>query len=185
MPAPAKKILIYGVTGSGKTTLAGNLSERIGIPWHSVDDLTFEADWQPVPDEIQADRIVRICQGDEWILDTAYGRWLEIPLAQAELIVGLDYSHWFVFQRLLRRTFMRVVDGRPVCNGNRETLKTSFSRNSIILWQFQSFAKKRGRLRKWEKEPNGPKVIRFTNPRQTETWLKSLSRVPATESAGR
>lgn len=168
MPAPAKKILIYGVTGSGKTTLARSLSERIDIPWHSVDDLTFEANWQPVPNEVQAERIAVICDGDEWILDTAYGKWLEIPLAKAELIVGLDYPHWFVFQRLLRRTFMRVADGRPVCNGNRETLRTSFSKESIILWQFRSFAKKRERLRKWEKEPTGPKVIRFSNPKQTD-----------------
>jgi murein DD-endopeptidase MepM/ murein hydrolase activator NlpD len=34
--------LIYGVTGSGKTTLAEQIATRSGLPWYSVDDLTWE-----------------------------------------------------------------------------------------------------------------------------------------------
>jgi adenylate kinase family enzyme len=41
-PARPSKILVYGVTGSGKTTLARQIGERLGLPWHSVDDLTWE-----------------------------------------------------------------------------------------------------------------------------------------------
>ena len=38
----AKRILVYGVTGSGKSTHAVALSDMTGIAWTSVDDLTWE-----------------------------------------------------------------------------------------------------------------------------------------------
>ena len=170
----ARRILIYGVTGSGKTTLARQLSERIGIPWHSVDDLTFEANWAVVPLEIQRERIEAICKQEDWILDTAYGKWRDIPLARAQLIVGLDYPRWISLQRLLKRTASRVIDKKPICNGNVETLRNTFSRESIILWHFRSFASKRNRLRGWAADPNGPKVILLKSPRETAAWLDSL-----------
>src|SRR5581483_8653448 len=90
----ADRILVYGVTGSGKTTTAAHISERTGLPWHSVDDLTWEPGWVEVPVDEQRRRIAAICAGERWILDTAYGTWREIPLARADLIVALDYPRW-------------------------------------------------------------------------------------------
>jgi len=87
----ARRIFVYGVTGSGKTTLAEQLSVVTGVPWHSVDDLTWEPGWVEVPGDEQRRRIQAVCDGHEWILDTAYGQWLDVPLARVELIVGLDY----------------------------------------------------------------------------------------------
>jgi adenylate kinase family enzyme len=77
----ADRILIYGVTGSGKTTLASQIAGRTGTPWHSVDDLTWEPGWVGVSVEEQRRRIAAICAGQWWILDTAYGSWLAtLPL---------------------------------------------------------------------------------------------------------
>jgi hypothetical protein len=56
----------YGVTGSGKTTLAAQIAERTGLPWHSVDDLTWEPDWVGVPFDEQRMRIEGICSDDRW-----------------------------------------------------------------------------------------------------------------------
>jgi SpoVK/Ycf46/Vps4 family AAA+-type ATPase len=33
-----KRYLVYGVTGSGKTTRARKITEITGLPWHSMDD---------------------------------------------------------------------------------------------------------------------------------------------------
>ena len=50
-----------------------------------------------------------ICAGEEWILDHAYGKWREIPLARAELIVALDYPRWLSLSRLIGRTLYLVA----------------------------------------------------------------------------
>ena len=64
------------------------------------------------------------------ILDTAYGKRLDLPLRYAQLIVALDYPRWFSLQRLVRRTVTRLFDRRLICNGNRESLRVLFSRDA-------------------------------------------------------
>ena len=170
----ADRILVYGVTGSGKTSLAERISARTGIPWHSVDELTWEPEWVPVPDAEQRRRIEALCAGERWVLDTAYRRWLDVPLARVELIVALDFPRWVSLSRLIRRTAVRTLYGRRVCNGNRESLRHTFSRDSIVLWHFRSFSRKRRRIRSWEADPTAPDVVRLTSPRQAERWLAGL-----------
>ena len=167
----ARRVLIYGVSGSGKTTLAERLSTVTSLPWYSVDDMTWEPGWVEVPDDEQRRRISEICARPEWILDTAYARWRDIPLSRAELIVALDYPRWVSLQRLLRRTAARCLDRTPICNGNTESLRTAFGPDSIIRWHFRSFARKRDRIREWMDQVDGPRVIRLTSPRQTNAWL--------------
>lgn len=174
----AKRILVYGVTGSGKTSFAQRISAHTGIPWHSVDDLTWEPDmeWVPVPDEEQRRRIKAICAAEEWVLDTAYGSWLDIPLSRVELIVALDFPRIISLFRLTRRTIARSLDGHRICNGNRESFRHAVSRNSIILWHFKSFSRKRHRIRAWASDPSAPEVVRLTSPRHAEHWLAGRSR---------
>lgn len=169
----AQRILVYGVTGSGKTALAQRISARTGIPWHSVDDLTYEPgeEWVNVSDEEQRRRIEAICAAEQWVLDTAYSSWLDIPLARAELVVGLDFPRFVSLFRLTRRTIARSLDGRRVCNGNRESFRHALSRDSIILWHFKSFSSKRRRIRAWSSDRAAPEVVRLTSPRQVEDWL--------------
>jgi hypothetical protein len=169
----ADRVLIYGVTGSGKTTLAAKAATATGLPWHSVDDLTWEPGWTQVPPEEQRRRLEAICAGERWILDTAYGSWLDIPLGRVQLVVALDYS-WRSLGRLIRRTVQRAIDHRPICNGNTESFRQAFSRDSIVVWHFRSFARKRQRIRNWAADPCGPRVIRLTSPRAARHWLAGL-----------
>lgn len=170
-----RRILVYGVTGSGKTTLAARIGMVTGLPWTSVDDLTWEPGWVPVPEQEQRRRIAEIVAGEEWVLDTAYGSWVDLPLRRAELVVALDYPRWVSLARLLRRSLTRVVDRRPICNGNTESWRQLVSRDSIIGWHFRSFARKRGRIRAWAANPDGPSVVRLRSPRHTERWLAGLA----------
>jgi adenylate kinase family enzyme len=170
----ADRVLIDGVTGSGKTTLARQLAERTGLPWHCVDDLTWEPGWVAVAPDEQRRRIAAICAREQWIIDSGYSSWLDVVLARTDLIVALDYARWRSLSRLARRTLMRALDHRPICNGNTESLRQALSRDSIIAWHFRSFARKRSRMRAWAADPAGPHVVRLTTPAATRRWLASM-----------
>ena len=170
-----RRILVYGVTGSGKSTLARRVGERLGLPYHAIDDLTWEPGWVPVGDELQRDRVREICAGDEWVIDSAYGRWIDVPLGRVELIVGLDLPRWRSFGRLLRRTVGNVVFQRPTCNGNYESWGNSlFGRESILRWHFRSFKRKQRRMRAWHAHPEFPETVLLRSPAEVERWFAGL-----------
>ena len=109
-----ERILVYGVTGSGKTSLAARISAAMAIPWHAVNDLAWEPGWIEVPYGEQRRRIAAICAEERWVLDAAYGKWLDVPLARVDLIVALDFPRWLSLARLIRRSVVRAIDGKEI-----------------------------------------------------------------------
>jgi hypothetical protein len=79
-------------------------------------------------------------------------------------------------RRLVWRTLRRMIDKNKICNGNTETVRQAFSRDSVLVWHFRSFARKRDRIRGWVGSPPGAaeEVVRLTSPRATSRWLSSL-----------
>jgi adenylate kinase family enzyme len=171
--------LIYGVTGSGKTTMARKVAELTGLPSHPVDELTWEPGWVAVPPDEQRRRIAAICAGEQWVLDSAYGTWRDVALSRADLIVALDYQRWRSLGRLARRTVARALDRRLICNGNTESFRQAFSRDSIIAWHFRSFTQARSLMRAWAANPAGPPVVLLPSPAAARRWLAGLGRSAA------
>ena len=170
-PLAVDRILIYGVTGSGKSTAALRVGEITGLPVTLVDDLTWQPGWVAVDADRQRELISEITSGERWVLDSSYGAWLDVVLPRVQLIIGLDYPRWFSLQRLVRRTALGIVTKEPRCNGNYETLRNALSRDSIVLWHFQSFSRKRARMRAWATSPDAPETMLFTSAKQFEAWL--------------
>ena len=160
----ARRILVYGVTGSGKSTLARTLGELTGIRATSVDDITWSPGWVPMPTDEQIAYFDALTQRDEWLLDSAYGIWRDLVVERADLVVALDYPRLVSLGRLLRRTATRIVDRQEVCNGNHERVRGLFARDSIVLWHFTSFRRKRAEIRRLASAASGPSVIRLRRP---------------------
>lgn len=173
-PVEADRVLIYGVTGSGKSTAALRVGEMTGLPVTLVDELTWMPGWIPVEGDRQREIIADIASGDNWVLDSAYGAWLDVVLPRTQLIVGLDYPRWFSLQRLIRRTLRGAVTKESRCNGNCESIRNALSRDSIVRWHFRSFSRKRRRMRSWAASAEAPPTMLFTSARQFEAWLRSL-----------
>jgi adenylate kinase family enzyme len=170
-----RRILVYGVTGAGKSTLARRIGARLGLPYHAMDDLTWEPGWVPVSEAEQRERVRKVCAGDAWVLDAAYAIWTDLVLDRVDLIVGLDLPRRRSLGRLLRRSVLNIVLRRPTCNGNRETFRQTFlDRESLLLFHFQSFPRKRARMRRWQADPAMPETVLLRSPAEVERWLASL-----------
>ncbi|MBM7587724.1 adenylate kinase family enzyme [Bacillus pakistanensis] len=107
-----KKIHIIGSVGSGKTTLARNLSVELNIPYYELDNVVWRrssnGDIRRSHEERdrQLDSIVRT---DEWIIEGVHHTWVSQGFEQAEMILFLDTSYSkrqyritkrFIFQKL-------------------------------------------------------------------------------------
>lgn len=177
MTERVRRVLVYGVTGSGKTTLARTLGSVTSLPWHSADDeIGWLPSWQERPTEEQRDLARSVAERDAWVLDTAYGKWKDVVLPRVQLVVALDYPRSVSLRRLLCRTAVRLVSRTPVCNGNVETIGKVLSSDSIIWWHFRSFSRKRERIRAMLADPHGPPVVHLRSPAQTRRWLAHVER---------
>ena len=174
----ARRILIYGVTGSGKSAAATRVAARTGLPLILADELTWMPGWVPVPDDRQRALFSEVASADRWVLDTAYGAWLDLVVPRAQLIVALDYPRWFSLQRLVRRTLVRSIDKKPICNGNTQSWRGLYAQDSIVRWHFDSFARKRERMRTWAAAPDGPPVLLINRPRDLEACMPRFRAVP-------
>ncbi|MBM2621966.1 adenylate kinase [Actinoplanes sp. LDG1-06] len=170
-----RRILVYGVTGSGKSTLAALIGRRLGLPYHSIDDLMWRPGWVPVPEAEQRAIIKELLAGDEWVIDAAYGFWHDLALERADLIVGLDLPRHRSYGQLLRRTVTQVVRRTPTCNGNYETWRLAFfSRESMLWFHVHSFARKRRRMRLWHSSPDFPETVLLRSRAEVHRWLAAL-----------
>ena len=169
-----RRILVYGVTGAGKSVAATAIAERTGLPLTLVDELAWLPGWVLVDEDEQRRVFASIADGDAWVLDSAYGAWLDVVLPRTELVVGLDYPRWLSLFRLIRRTLSRIADRHVVCNGNTESLRNLVSRDSIVAWHFRSFTSKRARMRAWAASSDGPEVLLFSRPRDLAAWVDAL-----------
>jgi adenylate kinase family enzyme len=175
--AAVQRILVYGVTGSGKSTLAARTAGRLGLPFYAMDDLTWEQGWVPVPEQEQRRRVAEVVANEAWVIDASYGSWNDLVLERVELIVGLDLPRAVSLSRLVRRTLSHIVRRTPTCNGNIETWRsTFFDRDSILVWHFRSFRRKRLRMRRWHSGPEFPETVLLRSSAEVEEWYAALPR---------
>ena len=178
----AHRVLIYGVTGSGKSTAALALGERLGLPVHLVDEEfgflpASEAVWTNRPDDEMRAMAASVLAEPAWIFDTAYGQFRDIALDRAQVIVALDYPRLLTLGRLLRRTIARARDGNEICNGNTESWRQSFaSKDSILVWHAQTWASRRRTMRALADALDGPPVLLCRRPRDLDAALAALGR---------
>ena len=171
----ARRILLIGVTGSGKTTVARALEARHGIPAIDVDALAWQPGWVKTPDEELAAAAAQVAATDAWVMDSAWSAIRPVVLPRTELVVALDLPRRVSLARLLRRTTTRLVTKEPVCGDNVESLRLVLSRDLIIAWHFRSSAEQRKQLIAWEADPALPPVLRLRSPREVQEWLDARS----------
>ena len=171
-----QRIAVVGTTGSGKTTLARQISQRLLIPHVELDALHWDANWAPTPLPVFQERTTQALDGDAWVVDGNYSQVRDIIWSRTDTIVWLDYSLWVIMRQLLWRTFRRVLTRERLWNGNREDIGLLFSRDSILLWALRTYRRRRREYPILLSEPEHThlQVVRLRSPRATYAWLASL-----------
>lgn len=170
------RLVVIGVSGSGKTTLAQQLAQSLSLPHVELDALYWERKWQPASRPVFRGRVQAATAEEAWVVDGNYSQSRDIVWSRATDLVWLDYGLIPVMCRVILRTAWRLISQKELWNGNRESFRNIFGRNSIIWYAFTSHRRHR---RKYLTILDGEEfrhmnVYRFNSPRDASRWLQSL-----------
>ena len=136
----AERIVVIGMSGAGKTSVARQLAARMDVPHTELDSLFWGPDWTPVAASEFHELARSAVAGERWVVDGNYSRVRDIVWPRAQMVVWLNLPFATVFSRVLVRTLRRATTGATLWKGNRESLgRTFFSRESILLWVLQNY----------------------------------------------
>lgn len=177
LPLRPDRVLIAGVTGSGKTTLARRVAKLWDLRHVEIDGLFHGENWTPRPSFI--DEVRAFAAEDRWVTEWQYTSkgTDEILAPRAQVVLWLDYPYRVVRTRLLRRTIGRSVLRTRMWNDNVEKpIWRMFSgdpEENIIAWQTKTLHKWTERMAEVPGDFPHLAIVRLRHPRETERWLRA------------
>ncbi|MFD5815923.1 adenylate kinase [Streptomyces sp. NPDC127038] len=171
-----QRILVVGVTGAGKSTLARVLSTRLGLPYHEMDALYFDGPGWSVNDGL-TDDVTALVAEPRWVVDSlGYPEVRDLLWERADTVVWLDYPRRVVMPRVLRRSLKRTVTREALFGGNRETWRGWLSREHPAWWAWSQHGPRHREIAHRLADPRfAPlETHHLGRPQDTETWLASL-----------
>jgi adenylate kinase family enzyme len=164
------KVLIAGISGAGKTTLARRLSDRYDLPRYELDALHHGAGWVKRP-EFESD-VKEFSARDRWITEDQYHRALgDLLWDRADTVIWLDLPRRTVMWRVIRRSIVRSITRRPLWNGNRESFRDWLDADHPIRWAWTQFDRRRRETTERVTRHPAVTVIRLRTARQARHWL--------------
>ena len=170
-----RRVVVAGITGTGKSTLARALAAALALPFVELDAFVEGPGWTQLPHV--AERVTEMAAGDGWVTDNLWYPEVQGPLlARADTVVWLDLSRRVVVGRLIKRTLRRGLPPRPeLVNGNRERLWAVLLPSSPLQTAFREHRAHQQRMAGLL-EGAGPEVIRLRTPGDVATWLSKYQR---------
>jgi len=164
MAEPARRIVLLGCAGAGKTTLALRLGEAMGAPV-----ICLDAIWQPGWGPSEVDQFRQILApahaADAWISDGNFAMAsFDIRLPRAELVVWLDRPRVWCAWRAITRTFRRGEAHRP----------GDLIRVMRFIWAFDLINRPRIEAVRLEHGAQVP-VARLRNDREIAAFVEGLA----------
>jgi adenylate kinase family enzyme len=177
-----KRVAVIGGSCTGKTTTSRRLAAILGVPHVELDALHHDAGWQEAPADVFQERVLAALNAASggWVADGNYhGKLGAAVFERADTVVWLDLPRRTALRRVLWRTTRRSLTREELWNGNRESFRNAFSRDSIVWWVITRHGTHR---KKWPPRLaplTHLDVVRLHSSREIRDWLQSIQ---ATES---
>ena len=179
MKTYGQRISVVGTTGSGKTTVAKEISKSLQLPYVELDALYWDENWTGVSDAIFRDRVEDAIKADQWVIDGNYSRVRNLVWERAETVVYLDYSFLRTFWQLLKRTLRRSITKEELWSNNQESFgKSLFSHDAIMLWMIRTYNRRRKQYAQLmnQSEYAHLKIVHLKTPRMTNAWVRRMTK---------
>jgi adenylate kinase family enzyme len=178
LPRSPRRVLVAGVSGTGKTTLAARIAAITEGPHTEIDALFHGPEWVPRPEFL--DDVRALIAEESWSTEWQFGSARPMLAERADLLVWLDLPFFRVtLPRVVVRTIRRRVRREELWNGNIEpSFLTIFTdREHIVRWAVSTRRQFREQVPLLESQHPHLVVVRLRSQRDVESWLAgSLAR---------
>jgi adenylate kinase family enzyme len=175
-----RRVIVVGTSGSGKTTVAAMLADGLGVPHVELDALSWGPDWESVPAPVLRERVAAAIDGEAWVIDGNYTAVQDLFWPRADTVVWLDLPRRVVMWQVISRTIRRIATREVLWSGNRESIRTALSRNSIILWAWTTYGR---RVRYYPQQLAAHPHVAVVRLRSTGEVKRFLASVSSREAA--
>ena len=152
-----RRVMVIGGCGSGKSTVARKIGERLGLPVVHMDSLFWEPGWVEAEEHVFLERVAEAVATDAWVMEGNYSRTWPVRLKRADTVIFLDVPGWKRVCRVLWRSLSGLGKTRPdLAEGCPEQIDFGF----IFGWVLRY--RRNGR----------PKALSLMAPDGPAAWLK-------------
>jgi len=175
LPDRPRRVLVAGVSGVGKTTMARRLAAAWALPYTEIDALFHGPQW--VPRESFDDDVAALVATPAWVTEWQYATARPVLAAHADLLVWLDLPFRVTLARVIRRTVKRARTGETLWNGNVEPgLWHAFTASEgIVVWAVRTRGKYRREVPLLEAQHPSLVVVRLRTQREADDWFDRVA----------
>ncbi|MES2215802.1 MAG: hypothetical protein V4481_00715 [Patescibacteria group bacterium] len=165
-----KKIVVVGISASGKSTFSRKLAAKINLPLTMVDSIMWKPGWQYIGDEEIAKKLQEVSSGTEWIVEGYITKEARpFVFDRADSIIYLNYSSAVSSIRYIQRWWKHRTNPRPELPGSPEKFSFKFLR---LVWT-KGEALSLNKFLKDSKYQN--KILYLKSHKQAQNFLKNYS----------
>ncbi len=159
-----QKILIIGISGTGKSRLARKLSELLDIPTTYLDSFIWNEHWKENNEKNVIQKLEDVLKNEKWIIEGFIHPSATPKLQKADLVLYLDYSGPRAFLGGLKRWWQYRGKARPeMPNGCIERFDWNFLK---VMWKRAERPEIEEAIKGFEK-----KIIRLKSWKETDSFL--------------
>ena len=167
-----KRIMIIGCGGAGKSTLARELGNILGLPLVHLDQAYWRPNWVERDKQEWEEIVTKLADQDRWIMDGNYGGTMDIRLQRADTVLFLDRSRWLCVYRVLLRLWQTGGRTRPdMAEGCEERFNLPFLQYVF----FYNNTRRPGILKKLNRLSSKQSVFRLRSQREIDHFIAGLS----------
>ena len=168
------KINIVGISGSGKSTFAKKIADKLHHPYIELDSIYWGSDWKHNPNFL-TDLNSSLSANSSYVLDGNYASSDHLKWKDIDLVIWLDYSFHLSFYRCLTRTIKRLITKECLWGSNKETIYNIIGKNSILYFMVTHYHKNKKKFENDMVNHSNITFIRLRTPKETEAFLQSLN----------